>query len=418
MNIPYEFRIGWRYTRASRATRRNGFISFISGVSMAGIALGVAALIVVLSVMNGFQSEVRDRMLSVLPHVEVMRADGEPMQASDAVMRAAMDQPGVVAAAPYVQAQALVARGDATTGVIMRGIDPELEMGVTALANGQSGAALKALQPGEFGAVLGQDLARQLRVEVGDKITLALPSAQSTPVGVIPRFKALTVVGLFYSGHFQYDSSLVYTHISDAQRLMRLSGPSGVQLRLADLHEAPSLAKQLDVKLGSAYWVSDWTQQNRNWFAAVKVEKRMMSIILTLIVAVAAFNLVSTLVMTVTDKQADIAILRTLGATPRSILWIFVVQGATVGVLGTLIGGLLGLALAWEIGSLVSWVEALFRFQFLPQDIYLISRLPSDPRADDIVPVLVTSLILALVATLYPSWRASRTQPAEALRYE
>ncbi len=418
MNIPYEFRIGWRYTRASRATRRNGFISFISGVSMAGIALGVAALIVVLSVMNGFQSEVRDRMLSVLPHVEVMRADGEPMQASDAVMRAAMDQPGVVAAAPYVQAQALVARGDATTGVIMRGIDPELEMGVTALANGQSGAALKALQPGEFGAVLGQDLARQLRVEVGDKITLALPSAQSTPVGVIPRFKALTVVGLFYSGHFQYDSSLVYTHISDAQRLMRLSGPSGVQLRLADLHEAPSLAKQLDVKLGSAYWVSDWTQQNRNWFAAVKVEKRMMSIILTLIVAVAAFNLVSTLVMTVTDKQADIAILRTLGATPRSILWIFVVQGATVGVLGTLIGGLLGLALAWEIGSLVSWIEALFRFQFLPQDIYLISRLPSDPRADDIVPVLVTSLILALVATLYPSWRASRTQPAEALRYE
>ena len=418
MNIPYEFRIGWRYTRASRATRRNGFISFISGVSMAGIALGVAALIVVLSVMNGFQSEVRDRMLSVLPHVEVMRADGEPMQASDAVMRAAMDQPGVVAAAPYVQAQALVARGDATTGVIMRGIDPELEMGVTALANGQSGAALKALQPGEFGAVLGQDLARQLGVEVGDKITLALPSAQSTPVGVIPRFKALTVVGLFYSGHFQYDSSLVYTHISDAQRLMRLSGPSGVQLRLADLHEAPSLAKQLDVKLGSAYWVSDWTQQNRNWFAAVKVEKRMMSIILTLIVAVAAFNLVSTLVMTVTDKQADIAILRTLGATPRSILWVFVVQGATVGVLGTLIGGLLGLALAWEIGSLVSWIEALFRFQFLPQDIYLISRLPSDPRADDIVPVLVTSLILALVATLYPSWRASRTQPAEALRYE
>lgn len=418
MNIPYEFRIGWRYTRASRATRRNGFISFISGVSMAGIALGVAALIVVLSVMNGFQSEVRDRMLSVLPHVEVMRADGEPMQASDAVMRAAMDQPGVVAAAPYVQAQALVARGDATTGVIMRGIDPELEMGVTALANGQSGAALKALQPGEFGAVLGQDLARQLGVEVGDKITLALPSAQSTPVGVIPRFKALTVVGLFYSGHFQYDSSLVYTHISDAQRLMRLSGPSGVQLRLADLHDAPSLAKQLDVKLGSAYWVSDWTQQNRNWFAAVKVEKRMMSIILTLIVAVAAFNLVSTLVMTVTDKQADIAILRTLGATPRSILWIFVVQGATVGVLGTLIGGLLGLALAWEIGSLVSWIEALFRFQFLPQDIYLISRLPSDPRADDIVPVLVTSLILALVATLYPSWRASRTQPAEALRYE
>ncbi len=418
MNIPYEFRIGWRYTRASRTARRNGFISFISGVSMAGIALGVAALIVVLSVMNGFQSEVRDRMLSVLPHVEIMRMDGEPLNASDAVMRASLLQPGVEAAAPYVQAQALVARGDATTGVLMRGIDPELEIGVTALAKGQNGAALKSLKAGEFGAVLGEGLARQLRVQVGDKITLALPSAQATPVGVIPRFKALTVVGLFYSGHFQYDNSLLYTHISDAQRLMRLSGPTGVQLRLTNLHEAPSLARQLDVRLGSDYWVSDWTQQNRNWFAAVKVEKRMMSIILTLIVAVAAFNLVSTLVMTVTDKQADIAILRTLGATPRSILAIFVVQGAAVGVLGTLIGGILGVGLAWEIGTIVSWIEGLFNIQFLPQDIYLISRLPSDPKADDIIPVLVTSLVLALLATLYPSWRASRTQPAEALRYE
>jgi lipoprotein-releasing system permease protein len=418
MNIPYEFRIGWRYTRASRTARRNGFISFISGVSMAGIALGVAALIVVLSVMNGFQSEVRDRMLSVLPHVEVMRMDGEPLNASDAVMRAALLQPGVEAAAPYVQAQALVARGDATTGVIMRGIEPALEMGVTALAKGHSGAALNSLQAGKFGVVLGEGLARQLRVQVGDKITLALPSAQATPVGVIPRFKALTVVGLFYSGHFQYDNSLLYTHISDAQRLMRLAGPTGVQLRLSDLHQAPSVARQLDVKLGSDYWVSDWTQQNRNWFAAVKVEKRMMSIILTLIVAVAAFNLVSTLVMTVTDKQADIAILRTLGATPRSILAIFVVQGAAVGVLGTLIGGVLGVALAWEIGTIVSWIESLFHIQFLPQDIYLITRLPSDPKADDIIPVLVTSLALALVATLYPSWRASRTQPAEALRYE
>ncbi|MEY2994110.1 MAG: hypothetical protein RL357_1045 [Pseudomonadota bacterium] len=418
MNIPYEFRIGWRYTRASRTARRNGFISFISGVSMAGIALGVAALIVVLSVMNGFQSEVRDRMLSVLPHVEIMRMDGEPLKASDAVMRASLMQPGVEAAAPYVQAQALVARGDATTGVLMRGIDPELEIGVTALAKGQNGAALKSLHAGEFGAVLGEGLARQLRVQVGDKITLALPSAQATPVGVIPRFKALTVVGLFYSGHFQYDNSLLYTHISDAQRLMRLSGPTGVQLRLTNLHEAPSLARQLDVRLGSDYWVSDWTQQNRNWFAAVKVEKRMMSIILTLIVAVAAFNLVSTLVMTVTDKQADIAILRTLGATPRSILAIFVVQGAAVGVLGTLIGGILGVGLAWEIGTIVSWIEGLFNIQFLPQDIYLISRLPSDPKADDIIPVLVTSLVLALLATLYPSWRASRTQPAEALRYE
>ena len=287
-----------------------------------------------------------------------------------------------------------------------------------ALAKGHSGAALNSLHAGKFGVVLGEGLARQLRVQVGDKITLALPSAQATPVGVIPRFKALTVVGLFYSGHFQYDNSLLYTHISDAQRLMRLAGPTGVQLRLSDLHQAPSVARQLDVKLGSDYWVSDWTQQNRNWFAAVKVEKRMMSIILTLIVAVAAFNLVSTLVMTVTDKQADIAILRTLGATPRSILAIFVVQGAAVGVLGTLIGGVLGVALAWEIGTIVSWIESLFHIQFLPQDIYLITRLPSDPKADDIIPVLVTSLALALVATLYPSWRASRTQPAEALRYE
>jgi len=421
MNIPYEIRIGWRYTRASRASRRNGFISFISGVSMAGIGLGVAALIVVLSVMNGFQSEVRDRMLSVLPHVEITPMMANAMGDSEAVMQAALQTPGVLAAAPYVQAQALVARGDATTGVMLRGIDPVLEAGVTALANednGANGKALRALVPGGFGVVLGEGLARQLQVQLGDKITLALPSAQPTPVGVIPRFKAMTVVGVFYSGHFQYDNSLIYTHISDAQRLVRLSGPSGVQLKLADLHTAPSTARQLDVALGEGYWVSDWTQKNRNWFAAVKVEKRMMAIILTLIVAVAAFNLVSTLVMTVTDKQADIAILRTLGATPRSILWVFVVQGATVGVLGTLLGGAFGVLLALEVGTVVGWIEALFQIQFLPQDIYLISQLPSDPHADDIVPVLITSLLLSLLATLYPSWRASRTQPAQALRYE
>jgi lipoprotein-releasing system permease protein len=418
MNIPYELRIGWRYTRAARSTRRNGFISFISGVSMVGIGLGVAALIVVLSVMNGFQTEVRDRMLSVLPHMEVTAADGQALMDAPTVLTQSLTQPGVVGGAPYVQAQALVARGAATTGVLLRGIDPQLEKQVTPLAQGQGGAALQLLQDGEFGAVLGEGLARQLGVDVGEKITLALPSAQPTPVGVVPRFKAMRVVGLFYSGHFQYDNALVYVHIGDAQRLLRQDGPTGVQLRLADLHQAPEIARQLDVRLGSRYWVSDWTQQNRNWFAAVKVEKRMMAIILTLIVAVAAFNLVSTLVMTVTDKQADIAILRTLGATPRSIMAIFVVQGATVGVLGTLLGLGFGLLVAFNVGEIVAAIEALLQIQFLPQDIYLISRMPSDPRSADIVPVVVTSLCLALLATLYPSWRASRTQPAEALRYE
>jgi lipoprotein-releasing system permease protein len=418
MELPYELRIGWRYTRSSRAGRRNGFISFISGVSMVGIGLGVAALIVVLSVMNGFQSEVRDRMLSVLPHVEVASASGAALPDAQALMDVVATQAGVVAVAPFVQTQALVARGNATSGVLLRGIDPALELGVTPLAQGRAGDLFQALQPGAFDAVIGQGLARQLGVDVGDKITLALPSAQPTPVGVVPRFKAVTVVGLFASGHFQYDNSLVYVHLDDAQRLLRQSGPSGVQLRLKDLHQAQAVARQLQTRLGAGYWVSDWTAQNRNWFAAVQVEKRMMGIILTLIVAVAAFNLVSTLVMTVTEKRADIAILRTLGASPRAIMAVFVVQGATAGVLGTLMGLGLGLLVAFNVGSIVSAIEALLQIQFLPQDIYLISHMPSDPRASDIVPVVVTALVLALLATVYPSWRASRTQPAQALRYE
>lgn len=418
MELPYELRIGWRYTRSSRAGRRNGFISFISGVSMVGIGLGVAALIVVLSVMNGFQSEVRDRMLSVLPHVEVAAASGAALADAQALMDVVSTQAGVVAVAPFVQTQALVARGNATSGVLLRGIDPTLELGVTPLAQGRAGELLQALRPGAFEAVIGQGLARQLGVDVGDKITLALPSAQPTPVGVVPRFKAVTVAGLFASGHFQYDNSLVYLHLDDAQRLLRQSGPSGVQLRLADLHQAQAVARQLQTRLGAGFWVSDWTAQNRNWFAAVQVEKRMMGIILTLIVAVAAFNLVSTLVMTVTEKRADIAILRTLGASPRAIMAVFVVQGATAGVLGTLMGLGLGLLVAFNVGGIVSAIEALLQIQFLPQDIYLISHMPSDPRASDIVPVVVTALVLALLATIYPSWRASRTQPAQALRYE
>ena len=418
MEFPYEWRIGWRYTRSSKAGRRNGFISFISGISVAGIALGVAALIVVLSVMNGFQTEVRDRMLSVLPHVEVTTATGEPLRDAAGVMNQVSDQPGVMAVAPYVQAQALAARGESTSGVLLRGIDPERELGVTPLAQGRTGDLFQALQPGLFGAVIGEGLARQLRMDVGDKLTLALPSAMPTPVGVVPRFKAVQVVGLFASGHFQYDNGLVYLNIDDAQRLLRQAGPTGVQVRLQNLHQSQDAARQLQARLGQAFWVSDWTQQNRNWFAAVQVEKRMMGIILTLIVAVAAFNLVSTLVMTVTEKRADIAILRTLGATPRSIMAVFVVQGATAGILGTFIGLGLGLLVAFNVGSIVSAIEAVFHVQFLPQDIYLISRMPSDPRASDITPVVLTSLVLALLATLYPSWRASRTQPAEALRYE
>ena len=418
MRIPYEFLVGWRYTRAGRGTRRNGFISFISGVSMLGIALGVAALIVVLSVMNGFQKEVRDRMLGVLSHIEVLAPGGEALPDLDRTLDEVRAHPAVVGAAPFIAAQGLLARGEDMRGVLVRGIDPAQEPQVTELAADLADTVLPRLVPGEYGVVLGGALARSLGVTVGDAVTLIAPSGQLTPAGVVPRLRQTTVVGLFDSGHYEYDSTLAFLHQDDAARIFRLEGPTGIRLKIRDLHQAREVAVQLAGRLSGDLLVRDWTRQNRTWFAAVQLEKRMMFIILTLIVAVAAFNLVSTLVMTVTDKRADIAILRTLGASPRSIMGVFVVQGAMVGVIGTGVGLLLGLGIAFNIDTLVPALERLLGASFLPQDIYLISRMPSDPQRGDIVPVGLISLALAFVATLYPSWRASRVNPAEALRYE
>ncbi len=418
MQVPYELLVGWRYTRAGRGGRRNGFISFISGVSMLGIALGVAALIIVLSVMNGFQKDVRDRMLSVIAHIELFDAAGAALPDWRALAAEAQRRPEVRGAAPFIAAQALIARGEDMRGTVVRGIDPAEEPRVTALAAQLRDGAFARLVPGGWGIVLGGELARSLGVRVGDAVTLVTPNGQVTPAGVVPRLKQMTVVGTFDSGHYEYDSGLALIHIDDAARLFRTEGPVGVQLRLADQQDARRVAAELALQLGPQVVVRDWTRTNRNWFDAVQLEKRMMFIILTLIVAVAAFNLVSMLVMTVTDKQADIAILRTLGASPRSVMGIFIVQGAAAGVIGTLGGLALGLAVAFNIDVIVPALERLFNASFLPGSIYLISRMPSDPQAADIVPIGLISLALAFVATLYPSWRASRVQPAQALRYE
>lgn len=418
MPLPYELQLGWRYTRAGRATRRNGFISFISGVSMLGIALGVAALIIVLSVMNGFQKEVTDRMLGVISHIEILSRDGQALQDIGAIAAAARKNPEVIGVAPFIATQALIARGEDMKGALVRGIDPALEPQVTDISTNAQKGALDKLVPGQFGVVLGVELARQLYVREGDQVTLIAPGGQVTPAGVVPRLKQFTVVGTFDSGHYEYDSALAMIHEEDAARVFRLEGPSGLRIKLKDLHQAPRVADEMAATLPGSFLIRDWSKQNKTWFAAVQVEKRMMFIILTLIVAVAAFNLVSTLVMTVTDKRADIAILRTLGASPRSIMGIFVVQGAMVGVIGTVLGLALGLGIAYNIDVIVPFLERLFHASFLPQDIYLISKMPSDPQRSDIMPIAIISLVLAFVATLYPSWHASRVNPAEALRYE
>ena len=418
MNWPYELQIGWRYTRAGRVGRRNGFISFISGVSMLGIALGVAALIIVLSVMNGFQKEVRDRMLSVIAHIEVTDAGGGALADWKKTADEARRNPQVIGAAPFVASQALIARGDDMHGIVVRGIVPQEEASVTDLAAKLKDTTLARLVPGTWSVVLGGELARSLGVKEGDKVTIVLPGGQVTPAGIVPRLRTLTVVGTFDAGHYEYDSSLALVALEDAAKLFRVEGPTGIQLRLKDLDRAPLVGAELAQSLGPSVVVRDWTSTNRNWFSAVQVEKRLMFIILTLIIMVAAFNLVSTLVMTVTDKRADIAILRTLGATPRSVMMIFMVQGAASGVIGTVCGVLLGLLVAFNIDVIVPAIERLLHVSFLPSSVYLISRMPSDPQQGDIVPIALFALLFAFLATLYPSWSASRMQPAEALRYE
>ncbi len=414
----YEFRIGWRHVRTSRGGRRNRFISFISAVSITGIALGVAALIIVLSVMNGFQKEVRDRMLSVLSHLEVVSMDGLALADVPALTARLQRHPEVIASAPFVSSQALIARGEDMRGVVVRGIEPEAEARVSDLVGQWPAAMRERLQAGRFGVILGQELARALGVRTGDAVTLIAPSAQVTPAGVMPRLRQLEVLAVFDSGHYEYDAGLALMHLQDAEKMFKTEGPMGLRVKLTDAQQAPLVGQALALELGSGLRVRDWTQQNKTWFTAVQIEKRMMFIILTLIVAVAAFNLVTTLVMTVTEKRADIAILRTLGATPASILWIFVTQGALSGLAGTLTGALLGLGVAFNLDTLVPAIERLLGVRFLPQDIYLISRMPSDPQSGDIVPVVALALLLSLLATLYPSWRASRVDPVEALRHE
>lgn len=388
---------------------------------MAGIALGVAALIVVLSVMNGFQKDVRDRMLSVLPHIElyVPGTDPEAVLAQwSEIGDSARKSPSVVAAAPFVAAQAMLLRGQVLRGVQVRGIDPVAEKSVSQIAGQMLTGSLADLRPGAFGIVLGQDLADVLGVHTGDPIMMLAPQANVSPVGFTPRMRQFTVVGTFRSGHYEYDSSLAFTDVTDAARMFRDGSTAGVRLRVDDMYRAPEIARLLTPLLPPRVLASDWSRNNRTWFAAVQTEKRMMFLILALIVAVAAFNLLSSLVMAVKDKQSDIAILRTFGSTPAEIARIFLVQGALIGVLGTLLGVGLGAAIAYNIDVLVPGLEHLFGVQFLPREVYFISALPSDPRLPDIVSIALTSLVLSLLATLYPSWRASRLQPAQVLRHD
>ena len=413
--LPYELFIGLRYTRAKR---RNHFISFISLTSMLGIALGVAALITVLSVMNGFQHELRTRILGVASHVQIS-GPGDVLSDWQAVAALATSNPRVIAAAPYVNVQGMLTYDGAVRGSVIRGILPEREDQVAEIGSHMKAGTLAALQPGEFGIVLGSELARALAVMVGDKLTLIAPQGQVTPAGIVPRLKQFRVAGIFEIGMFEYDSGLALVHLEDAQKLYRMEDKvSGVRLKLHDMFESRQVALALLPKLGANAYISDWTRSHANFFRAVQMEKNVMFIILLLIVAVAAFNIVSTLVMAVTDKQPDIAILRTLGAAPSSIMAVFIVQGALIGVIGTLMGVGGGVLLALNIDVVVPFLESLFNVHFLAKDVYYISDLPSDLQMSDVIVIAAVSFFLSLLATLYPSWRASRVNPAEALRYE
>ena len=415
MAFPYELMIGLRYTRAKR---RNHFISFISLISMLGIALGVMALIVVLSVMNGFQTELRGRILAVVSHVQVSGANGD-MADWEAVAKQSLTEPRVLAAAPFVQEQGMLSFGQSVRGAIVRGILPEMEDKVADFGEHMKEGSLDSLTADSFNIVLGSELARALGVYVGDRLTLIAPQGVVTPAGVVPRLKTFTVSGLFEVGMFEYDSGLALIRLEDAQRLYRLDDRvSGVRLKLDDLFKAREVVRQLASRLQTAAYISDWTKSHANFFRAVQIEKNMMFIILSLIVAVAAFNIVSTLVMAVTDKQADIAILRTLGASPGSIMGVFMVQGALIGFIGLALGVAGGVALALNIDVVVPFIERLLGTELMSREVYYISSLPSELQWGDVTTITALSFLLSLAATLYPSWRASRVNPAEALRYE
>ena len=412
---PYELFIGLRYTRARQRSR---FISFISLVSVIGIALGITVLITVLSVMNGFQREVRTRILGVASHIQISGADNT-LRDWQHIADIALQNREVAAAAPYVSAQGLLSSGNAVRGAYIRGIVPQAEEKVADLARHMKTGSLDALKPGEFSVVLGIELARALGATLGDKVVLIAPQGQVTPAGILPRLRQFTVVGIFAVDHYEYDSGLALLHMEDAQKLYRMGDVvSGVRLKLHDLFRSGAVSLELSRALGHEAYLTDWTRLNANFFRAVDIEKRMMFFIVFLIIAVAAFNIVSSLFMAVKDKQADIAILRTLGASPGSVMKIFLIQGTLVGLIGTLAGVVGGVLLAANVDVVVPFIESVVGFKFLSKDVYQISDLPSEVRAADVLLTAVFSFVVSMLATVYPSWRASKINPAEALRYE
>lgn len=412
---PLELSIGLRYTRAKR---RNHFISFITLISMLGIALGVTALITVLSVMNGFERELQSRILGFASDVTVRDFGGGLKNWQDLSTRLG-STPGVTGIAPYVQGEAMITAGRAVSGAVLRGVLPAREGAVSSVGRDMVAGSLMALKPGGFGIVLGKDLAAYLGAGLGDHVTVITPDATVTPAGVLPRFRRFTVVGIFSAGMYQYDRGTAFIDIQDASRLFRLdNGVTGLRLKLDKVMQAPEVSAKLSRTLGSNYWVTDWTQENANFFHAVQTEKTVMFVILFLIVAVGVFNIVSTLVMVVNDKQADIAILRTLGMSPGKVMRIFIIQGTVIGLVGVLAGVAGGVALSLNVETIVPAIERLFHVQFLSPQVYYISQLPSYLEWRDVLRIGLIAFALTIVATIYPARRAARTQPAEALRYE
>lgn len=412
---PLSVYIGLRYTRAER---RNHFISFISFISTAGISLGVIVLITVLSVMNGFHTEVRERILGMASHADVRAFESGLADWPDAI-RVAQQNPQVIGAAPYIDGQAMLTYGNQVSGAMVRGILPAEEPKVVEVADRMVSGKLDDLEPGKFSIILGKELAYVLGVSVGDKVNVVVPKATATPAGALPRMKRFTVVGLFAVGMGEYDRGIAMIHMDDAAKLMEMGDRvSGVRLKLDDLWTAPKVSREIAHSMNGLFYVTNWTEQHRSFFAALKMEKRMIGLLLFFIVVIAAFNIVATLVMLVVDKRADIAILKTLGASPGLVMKVFIVQGTVIGFMGTLIGVILGLLLALNVEQVVGWIEALFHVQFLDPNLYYISKLPSDVQASDVALIAGGSFLSSFLMTLYPAWNAYRTQPAEALRYE
>ncbi len=412
---PLELAIGLRYTRAKR---RNRFISFISLVSMLGIALGVVALIATISVMNGFESELRNRILGMVAHATISGV-GEDMNDWPHAVAVARKDARVLGAAPYIERESLIT-GLRSQGALLRGVDPALEPSVSMLGEKMKAGSLDELQPGAFRILIGTELAMMLGADVGDSITVLVPEARSTPVGVVPQMKRFTVAGIFEAGMQEYDMQLAIVHMADAQRLLRMGdGVTGVRLKLTDMFQAWYVARDLADQIGEFYRVRDWARDHANFFRAIQMEKSVMFVILSLIVAVAAFNLVSSLIMLVTDKQADIAILRTLGFSPASVMAVFVVQGALIGVIGIVTGIAGGIVLTKNLNHVMHFIERILGFELMPADVYYISGgVPTDLRVDNILAIAGIAFVMCMIATLYPAWRASRTDPAAALRYE